>query len=296
MPGVVLAQAGEGGSEASTAVGADAHNMVFDLMQVEALDWLRALLILVGAIVVAQILKWSVRRWLHKGNCEVGVADLIARFIGYAMVIVGIVYALMALHVQVGPLLGALGVGGLAIALASKSLLEDLFGGFVLQARHPFHRGDEISVGKHEGVVEDINLRTVVIRTHDGERLFIPSSTVLDEPIVNLTANGARRSTLTFFVPFEADITSTTAAMTKAVQSAEGVHESPPVLSHVKTVGEAGVEVSVKFWHDPGAAETHAAIDAAAGAAIKALAEKGVRHEVPQRRLIDHRGPRVEDE
>ncbi len=275
--------AAEGGSSST------GHNMVLDLMHVHALDWLRAVVILVGAIVASKVLRIVVRRWLHRSNCEIGVADLIARFVGFAMVLLGLVYALMALHVQVGPLLGALGVGGLAVALAAKGILEDLFGGVVLQARHPFHRGDEIMIGEHEGLVEDVNLRTVVLRAHTGERLFIPSSMVLSEAIVNLTANDARRSVLSFFVPFDADLDVTAAAVRDAVQAAPGVRDEPAVLAQVQAVGERGVEIAVKFWHSPRVAAEHEAIDAAGQAALAALGRLGVACEVPQRRLLNGR-------
>jgi small-conductance mechanosensitive channel len=255
-------------------------------MHVEAIDVIRAIAILVVTVVVAQLLKWVVRRWFHRGNCEVGVAELLARFVSYGIVLLGIVYALMALHVQVGPLLGALGVGGLAVALASKGLLEDLFGGFVLQARHPFHRGDEITIGEHEGIVEDINLRTVVMRTHDGERVFIPSSMVLREPIVNLTANDDRRTVLELSVPFDADVAAVCQAISRAVQAAHGVHATPVVLTQLRGVGASGVELAVKFWHGAAVSETHAAVDAATTAALDALASAGSAPEVPQRRLV----------
>jgi small-conductance mechanosensitive channel len=177
-------------------------------------------------------------------------------------------------------------VGGLAIALATKGLLEDLFSGFVLQARHPFHRGDEIAVGKHEGVVEDINLRAVVLASHDGERLIVPSSMVLKETIENLTTYGARRTILPVHVPFGVDIDTVATALTDAVQACELVHDEPPVTTLVKAIGESGVELAVIFWHDPGRAEKLHATDAAANAAIGALARLGVDHEVPLRRVL----------
>src|SRR4051794_26171400 len=98
---VTLLAETEPGSEATTPSGS---GVIVDFMHVEAVDWVRAATILVGTAVLARLLKWAVKRWLHRGNCEVGVADLVARFVSYGLVLLGIVYALMALHVQVGPL------------------------------------------------------------------------------------------------------------------------------------------------------------------------------------------------
>lgn len=262
------------------------HNMLFDLMHVTGVDWLRAAVILVGTSAAAQLLRRAVRRWLHRSDCEVGLSDLIARFVGYGLVLLGIVYALMALRVQVGPLLGALGVGGLALALATKGLLEDLFGGFVLQARRPFHRGDEISIGDHRGRVEDINLRAVILRSQDGERFLIPSSTVLRETIVNLTVNQARRTVLGFNIGVAVDVVPVVEALRTAVQAAEGVHADPPVLVQLRQVGESGIELAIKVWHGAEIAAQHAAIDASNRAAIDALGGLGVSIEAPRRRVL----------
>jgi small-conductance mechanosensitive channel len=94
--------------------------------------------------------------------------------------VAGLVYALSVLDVRLGPLLGAVGIGGVAVALASQSLLADFFSSVVLQVRRPFRRGDEIATNDCEGRVEEVNFRTVIVRTWDGERAFIPSSKVLN--------------------------------------------------------------------------------------------------------------------
>lgn len=60
----------------------------------------------------------------HRGRGGVAVADLVARLVGYAVVVFGVVYELEQLGVQIGPLLGALGIVGIALAFALDVLSD----------------------------------------------------------------------------------------------------------------------------------------------------------------------------
>src|SRR5207249_11269776 len=82
-----------------------------------------------------------------------------------------------------GPLLGALGIGGIALAFALQDILENFIAGLIIQARRPFRRGDEINTHDYVGRVEDVNLRNVIIRTFDGERVLLPNAMVLKAPV-----------------------------------------------------------------------------------------------------------------
>src|SRR5918911_169522 len=99
----------------------------------------------------------------------------------------GVMYSLSVLGVRLGPLVGALGIGGVALAFAAQTILANFLGSIILQLRRPFRRGDQIATAGCEGTVEDVNFRTVVLRTFDGERVLVPCSQVLSNPITNHT-------------------------------------------------------------------------------------------------------------
>jgi len=139
----------------------------------------------------------------------------------------GLAYALSVLDVRLGPLLGAVGIGGVAVALAGQSLLADLFSSVVLQVRRPFRRGDEIATNDCEGRVEKVNFRTVIVRTWDGERAFVPSSKVLNAPIINYSSLGRRRTTLTIGVAYASPLETVQRVLLEAVDAVDGVLESP---------------------------------------------------------------------
>lgn len=94
------------------------------------------------------------------------------------VVVTGIaVKALQSLGVPVAGLIAGLGVGGLAIALAAQSTLENFISGIILYADQPVKVGDMCYFGAgRRGVVEDVGLRSVKIRTLDRTVVTIPNS------------------------------------------------------------------------------------------------------------------------
>lgn len=241
-----------------------------------ALDWARAGIIVVVAIAVSRLAKTLLARTINRGDAERYTGDLVARFFAYAVVIAGIVYSLSALRVRIGPLLGALGIGGLAFAFALKDTLENLIAGILLQVRRPFRRGQQVKLGAHEGTVEDVNLRVVVLRTTDGERVLLPNGSVLSGPIVNYTARGSRRTTLDIGISYEADLAKAKEIILSAVHEAEGVRHHPVPEAYVEEFGDSTINIAVRFWHAPDFASHWKVRDAVAIAVKQALDDAGI--------------------
>lgn len=86
---------------------------------------------------------------------------------------------------DVSTIVAGLGIGGVAIALATKSLLEDLFASLSIVLDKPFLVGDFISFGEWEGEVEYIGLKTTQIRSVNGELILISNSQMLASKIRN---------------------------------------------------------------------------------------------------------------
>lgn len=83
--------------------------------------------------------------------------------------------------------LAGLGIGGLAVALAARSTLENFIGGITLLADKPVEVGDLCQLGKHLGVIEGIGLRSVKVRALDRVIVTIPNAEFVNLYIENLT-------------------------------------------------------------------------------------------------------------
>jgi len=87
---------------------------------------------------------------------------------------------------NVAGLLAGLGIGGLAVALAAKETLANLFGSIAVLLDGTFQVGDKIKQGDITGVVERIGLRSTRVRTDEGYIVSIPNQLITNAPVTNM--------------------------------------------------------------------------------------------------------------
>jgi small conductance mechanosensitive channel len=211
-------------------------------------DWLHAGLIVLATVAFSQV----VRRVTLKAfgtHAHRPAARISARFAAYLIAAAGLMYALNALHVQIGPLIGALGIGGIALAFALQDILQNLVAGVILQARRPIRHGDQVEVAHYQGTVTDIDLRNVLLRTYDGLDVYLPNRLVLEGPIVNYTMSPLRRLSLEIGVSYETDLTQAQRCLVHAASRVDGVAAEPPAAAWVTRFGDSSIEFAVLFWY-----------------------------------------------
>ena len=96
-------------------------------------------------------------------------------------------------QVNITALATGLGIGGIAIAMASKESLENLLGSFTIFFDKPFTFGDIITVGGITGVVEKVGFRSTRIRTFDKSIVTVPNKNLVNAELDNLGVRPVRR-------------------------------------------------------------------------------------------------------
>lgn len=247
-----------------------------------ASDWLQAAIIFVVAILIAFGVQRALVHFVERSDSDHSAALLIGRFAGYVIVLIGLVYALATLDVRIGPLLGALGLGGIALAFALQDIVENFIAGILLQVRRPFRRGDQVVTNDFEGIVEDVNLRTVVLRTFDGERVLVPNGQVLKNPIVNHTTHGRRRTTVYVGVAYDTDLDAAQEVLLGAVREVEGVRSAPGPEAYVDEFADSSINFAVRYWHAPEVSALWRVRDRVTRAIKKELDAAGIEIAFPQ--------------
>jgi small-conductance mechanosensitive channel len=124
--------------------------------------------------------------FLKKVDLPISVTSLlrlVAKGIVYA---VGVLIMLNAVGVSIAPIITALGVGGLAMALALQDTLSNLFAGIHILAEHTIRVGDFIRIDSgQEGYVEDISWRTTRIRMLTNNMVIVPNSKLAQSVVTN---------------------------------------------------------------------------------------------------------------
>ncbi len=245
-------------------------------------DWLQAGGITLGAIAAA-IAANRVTRAIVSRSLGSGFGAIItARIIGYLIFLIGLLYALNTLGVRVGPLLGALGLSGLILALALQKVVENFVGALILQTRRPFTVGDTVQLGDQLGVIKDIDSRTVVMRGLDGSMIRVPNMEVLNSAIVTLTAEPARRSELQVGVAYDSNLEDTTRILGDAVARVPRVRDVPEPQILLRQFGASSIDFTVFYWHTSDIQSELAATHDLMLAVHHALADAGITIAFPQ--------------
>lgn len=248
-----------------------------------ATDWLVAGATFAGFVVAAMVLRRIIERLVRRTDPEGAIARFAARLVRNLVVLVGLLYALTALGVQIGPLVGALGVTGIAIAFAVTAILENVFASVMLKTRRPIRVGDQVWTNDRAGTVTEINFRAVVLDSFDGERVYLPSSMVMDDVIVNHTATPTRRTVLPVGVAYGTDLHRAQDVLLEAVTGVDGIIPAPAPQAWVTTFGESSIDFDVRFWTASDIATVFRVRSGVAMAIKDAFDREGIEIPFPQR-------------
>lgn len=259
-----------------------------DLSQVPTSDWINALFVLVLGLVMAGVIKRGVRMAAGPLRLQDDIARIVGRVAVTVVLVMSVIGALAALNVELGPLLGALGIGSVLIAMAMQPVLGNLVGSVMLDARRPIRRGDQIHSNGHSGTVMDINGRAVVMKSFNGEVVYLPNLKVLEEPLVNQTRDEYRRTDLRFQVSYDTDLRSAQKALIGVLRKLPALELAPPAEVIVTGFGESGVDMQARFWHPSEELTARWVISEVAITIRETLAAENITIPFPQ--LVVHNG------
>ena len=151
-----------------------------------------------------------------------------------------------------GKLIGALGIGSVAIGFAFKDIFQNLLSGILLLLSEPFRIGDQIISGNFEGTVEDIQIRATTIRTYDGRKVVIPNSQLYTSTMTVNTAYSQRRLEFDVGIGYENNIIYAQQVILSVLKAAPTVSKlaEPSVIA--TALADSSVVLRVRWFIDDG--------------------------------------------
>lgn len=176
---------------------------------------------------------------------EATLLRLMVNTLTYLVWFIAIVTILSIIGINVQGLLAGAGIVGLAVGFGAQSLVKDVISGFFIIFEDQFSVGDTVQIGKYEGVVEEIGLRTTKIKNWTGELYIIPNGNISE--VTNLSIYNSV-AVVDVRIPYEEDIDKAEAAIQEILVSFAGEHEevvSEPELLGVQQLGTTDVTLRV---------------------------------------------------
>lgn len=164
-----------------------------------------------------------------------------------AVWIMAVIVGLNNAGYDVGALIAGLGIGGLAFALAAQDTVANFFGGVTIFVDKPFTVNDWIKINGHEGIVEEVGIRSTRIRTFPGRLITIPNKVFAESAIENVTVEPSRRVILVLGLTYDMDHNRVQEAL-KLLAEVHGKFSSQLEEKHLELFDSFGdFSLNVKF-------------------------------------------------
>jgi small conductance mechanosensitive channel len=217
---------------------------------------LAALVAVVLTVLVARTVRRGVEGALSRTDAPPHVRVVVATLAFYAAGAIGLVVALSLGGVNLGVLIGSLGLATVALGFALQDIVSNFTAGIVLLLEHPFTEGDHIAIEEAEGDVEDIRVRATRLRSPDGQLVIVPNKLLFTQVLTNSTATVSRRVEVRLEVPYGQDATRATELVLAAASESDGVSDDPAPRLLTQDLGQDARRLRLVFWvdargHDP---------------------------------------------
>lgn len=169
---------------------------------------LQVLFIVSLTLMFMRISAETVRGWGEQIPGAVPVTTLSQNLAQLVVLILGILVGLRVIGIEITPILTALGVGGLAVALALQDTLSNLFAGFYISVARQIRPGDYIKLNTgEEGYVSDISWRATTMRGLSNNMVIVPNAKLAQSNVTNYYLPEKRMSTsVQVGVAYDSDI------------------------------------------------------------------------------------------
>lgn len=191
------------------------------------------------------------RRVLHQTVTDLSLRKVAANAIRALLLLVGLLFALSAVGVDLTALSvlgGALGVG---LGFGLQKLASNYVSGFVILAERSLRIGDTVRVDGFEGTVMDIKTRYTLIRSLTGRESIVPNEKLITERIENLSLADPRiLLTCDVSVGYDSDPEQVQRILVDAALASDRVLKDPAPSARLARFGADGLEFSLLFWID----------------------------------------------
>ena len=253
-------------------------------------NMLLALVVMLIAVFASRLLRKSIAKLSSRFSSNQAVNRLMANIGSVVLVVLGLVLSLGILDLDkaLSSMLAGAGIAGLVLGLAFQDSMANLLAGVLMSLRNPYNIGDHIETNGIEGHIEQITLRTLHIRTFQGQLVVMPNRMVVEQPLTNFTVTGERRVDLQCGVSYGDDLERAARIAQKAVESIVSCNKERDVTVYYEGFGSSSVDFSLRFWLGRGCHEPSDFLKARHQAIVaihRAFGENGITIPFPIRTL-----------
>ncbi|MFC1508886.1 mechanosensitive ion channel family protein [Candidatus Omnitrophota bacterium] len=208
---------------------------------------LRAGFLLIAGIFIAKVIKSYVTKIVGKRS-SAQQTMIFGKLAFYSIIIIFFISALREMEFDLSIILGAAGVLTVALGFASQTSVSNIISGLFLLADRPFQIGDVVTVGGTLGVVSEVELLSVKLRTFQNGYVRIPNETIIKTEVLNHTHFPIRRIDIEIGVAYKEDISKVKDILFKAAERNPLCLEEPLPLFIFVGYGDSSLDMKFCVW------------------------------------------------
>lgn len=159
-----------------------------------------------------------------------------------------ITICLLIMGVKESSLLAFFGTLGIGVGLALKDNLSNFAGGILILLFKTYKVGDEVNISDEMGYIDDIDIFSTTIKTHNNDLVMIPNGMIISNKVINYTKTPIRRLKFIIGIAYDADIDVARKALEDLLRENPLVLKEPAVYSHVDSYGDSSINIALKGW------------------------------------------------
>lgn len=185
---------------------------------------------------------------MERSKVDETLSKFLSNIIYGLLIVVIVLAALSNLGINTTSFVAILGAAGLAVGLAFKDTVANIGAGVLLVFFRPFKVGDFIQAAGETGVVEEINLFSVMMKTGDNKQIIIPNSSIIGGNITNFSAKDTRRVDFVFGIGYDDDLKLAKATLQEIIDADGRVLKDPTTFVAVSELADSSVNFVVRAW------------------------------------------------
>ncbi len=206
-----------------------------------------AILTIITTKIVGKVIEAVLNKIKHFNDNLTGIY-LIRDIVIYIIYFIALMDILNLFGVNLYGTLLSLGIVGIAVSLAAKDIISNLFSGIILIIGKSIKTGDTIEINKTKGVVQYIHLRTTTIKDDDGIISTIPNSTLTNN-LYKLYKNPEKyRININAGLALNVDLDEFNLYIFEKINELEGVLDNPKPKIYARDITFEQINIKISFW------------------------------------------------
>lgn len=212
------------------------------------LNLIKAIAFLAVGIFIIKIVMKILHKALAKSKLERVAAKFIANVVKFLMYLVLIYIFAEMIGIPMTWFVAITTAASLAISLALEGSVSNLANGIILITTKPFKENDFVEIDGQSGSVKEIKILYTILTTLDNKAIVVPNKNVVENTIINYSANETRKVVFTFDVAYSSDVERVKAIISKVIINHEKVLLEPTPFVALKTLASSSITFTASCW------------------------------------------------